>query len=134
MHHIVLDTNSLIQSIPSKSPYHKIWIEFLKGDILLYVTTSILEEYEEILMRLVGRFAATEVINVILNCRNTRLINTYYDFNLIEADPDDNKFVDCAIAANAEFVVTEDRHFNVLKAISFPHVDVIGLDDFIKVL
>ena len=106
----------------------------MKGNIVLYVTISILEEYEEILVRLVGRFAAAEVINVILNCRNTRLINTYYDFNLIETDSDDNKFVDCAIAANAEFIVTEDRHFNILKTISFPQVNVIGLDDFINIL
>ena len=62
------------------------------------------------------------------------MINTYYDFNLIEADPDDNKFVDCAIAAGAELIVTEDRHFNVLKKFSFPKVFVIDLDSFIKVL
>ncbi len=108
---IVLDTNGLIQSIPSASPYHKIWTDFLEGRLVLCVTTSILEEYEEILMRLVGEHAASDVVNVILNCSSTSLVNTYYDFNLIEADPDDNKFVDCAIAANAEFIVTEDRHF-----------------------
>lgn len=134
MRPIVLDTNSLIQSIPSRSPYHKIWKDFLCGRITLCVTTSILDEYEEILERLAGKRAASEVINVLLNSENTRLINTYYDFNLITVDPDDNKFVDCAIVANAEFIVTEDRHFNILKTISFPKVNIIGLDKFIKTL
>lgn len=52
--------------------------------------------------------------------------------NLIIADPDDNKFVDCAIAANARFIVTEDHHFNVLKDITFPSVAVVSIDDFLK--
>ena len=43
---------------------------------------------------------------------------------------DDNKFVDCAIAANAKCIVSEDNHFNVLKFIPFPKVEVIGIDDF----
>lgn len=53
---------------------------------------------------------------------------------MIESDNDDNKFVDCAINSGAMFIVTEDHHFNVLKEIQFPHVDCIGIDDFIEVL
>ncbi len=85
-------------------------------------------------MRLAGKTAASEVINVILNSSNTQLVNTYYNFNLIEADPDDNKFVDCAIAANAELIVTEDHHFDILKRISFPKVCIVGLDKFVEML
>ena len=55
-------------------------------------------------------------------------------FNLISVDPDDNKFVDCAVAANAKFVVTDDGHFDVLKQIDFPKVNIIGLDDVIRTL
>jgi predicted nucleic acid-binding protein len=55
-------------------------------------------------------------------------------FNLISVDPDDNKFVDCAVAANAKFVVTDDGHFDLLKQIDFPKVNIIGLDDFIRTL
>ena len=50
----------------------------------------------------------------------------------ITAGPDDNKFVDCAIAANAKFIVTEDHYFNVLKEFDFPSIDVINIDDFLK--
>ena len=42
--------------------------------------------------------------------------------------------MDCAIAANAKYIVSEDRHFDVLKACSFPKVDVIGLDLFASLL
>jgi len=56
----------------------------------------------------------------------------YYRFNLIDKDKDDNKFVDCAIVANADYIVSEDAHLNVLKTIPFPHVNVIRLNEFLK--
>ena len=49
MERIVLDTNCLIQSISPRSPYRRIWDSFFDGTNLLCVTTSILNEYEEIL-------------------------------------------------------------------------------------
>lgn len=54
----------------------------------------------------------------------------HYTSALIEADKDDNKFVDCAIAANAKCIVTEDKHFRVFKNIPFPKVEVLGLEEF----
>ena len=53
---------------------------------------------------------------------------------MIEADPDDNKFVDCAIAANAQFIVTNDHHYNVLHQIDFPKVNVINIDAFLNLV
>ena len=55
-------------------------------------------------------------------------------FELITQDPDDNKFVDCAIAANASYVVTNDHHFDVLKGLNYPPIDVIKLEEFMKLL
>jgi len=57
--------------------------------------------------------------------RNVRKIEAYYHWQLIKQDPDDNKFADCAIAANADYLVTNDKHFNVLKQIQFPKLTVI---------
>lgn len=53
MSRIVLDTNSLIQSIPPKSKFHKIWESFLDGTNELCVSTGILNEYEEILLHII---------------------------------------------------------------------------------
>ena len=50
------------------------------------------------------------------------------------ADPDDDKFVDCAFKANARYIVTEDHHYDILKQTPFPYIDVVGIDEFIKVL
>ena len=53
---------------------------------------------------------------------------------LIKEDEDDNKFVDYAIAANAKYIVSNDRHFRMLKDVEFPKVDVIGIDGFLESL
>lgn len=134
MSRIVLDTNSLVQSLPSKSRYHKIWESFLDGTNELCVSGEILNEYEKILERLAGKDVAKLTIEVILNNPFTRFFTPHYHFNLIESDPDDNKFVDCTVIANAKFIVTEDKHFDVLKRCSFLKIDVIGLDGFLQLL
>ena len=41
-----------------------------------------------------------------------------------------NKFVDCAICANAKLIVTEDHHFDILKHCDFPRIPIMGLDEF----
>lgn len=46
----------------------------------------------------------------------------------------DNKFIDCAIAANADYIVTNDKHFNVVKNIDFPKVNILSIQEFIKLL
>lgn len=60
------------------------------------------------------------------------MITPYFHFDLIKADPDDNKFVDCAVAGNARFIVTEDHHYDILKEIEFPKVDIVKLDEMMK--
>ncbi len=131
---IVLDTNALIQCLPNKSPYRKIWNSIIEGKSILCVSNEILEEYEEILGRMYGRKIAELALLAIINRPSVIFITPYYHFHLIEADPDDNKFVDCAISANAKFIVTEDHHFDILKRIDFPKVEIIKLEECLKQL
>ena len=130
MRRIVLDTNCLLQALPTRSPYHKIWTEVLAGKICLCVNTEILIEYEEILSEKTTREIAKNVVEAIARLHTTIFQEIYVHFSLIEADPDDNKFVDCAVAADAEYIVTNDSHFNVLKKIDWPKISIITIEDF----
>ena len=134
MRKIVLDTNCLVQIVPHRSPYNLIWQKILRGEIVLCVTTDILNEYSEVLSRLSTPAFSQLVVEIIGTHKLTQFITTYYHFNLITQDPDDNKFVDCAIAANADCLVSDDAHFRVLHTISFPKLSVITLDAFMKLL
>ena len=131
---LVLDTNSLIQCVSRRSRYHDLWLSFIDGRNQLCVTTEILNEYVEILQRETTENFASIMLEVILNNPNTLFINIFYKFNLIIADPDDNKFIDCAIAAQAKYIVTEDHHYDVLRDLEFPKVDIIGLDDAMRMI
>lgn len=107
----------------------------MRNKYCLCFTDEILNEYEEIIaLRTGSPEVAQNIIRAILNRTNTKHIKVYFRFGLIEADPDDNKFVDCAIKANAKYIVSEDHHFDVLKTIDFPSVNVIGINDFLQEL
>ena len=131
---IVLDTNSLIQCVSPRSIYHGVWLSILNGRNILCVTNEIMEEYAEILHRLAGSYTAGLVLNAILESNHVERFTPYYHFNLITADPDDNKFVDCAIQANARYIVTNDHHYDVLRTIDYPVVDIMALKDFAEML
>ena len=128
---IVLDTNCLLQSLPSRSPYHKIWTEILCGNISLCVNTEILNEYEEIISIKTTPSIARSVVETIARLSTTKFQESYIHFGLIEHDVDDNKFVDCAVAADAEYIVTNDKHFDVLKTIPWPRLTIIRIKEFL---
>lgn len=132
MARLVVDTNSLIQCISRRSRYHDLWLSFLDGRNVMCVSTEILSEYAEILERYTSPEFAEAALGVITNNPYTLFVTPYYRFHLIEADPDDDKFVDCAVACNAKFVVTDDSHFDVLKRVDFPKIDIIDLDEIIQ--
>lgn len=127
---VVLDTNCLLQIIARRSTYYFLWEKFLQGEYELCVTTEILAEYEEILGQKANPVIASMALEIIRQAPNTRLFDAHFRWNLITKDVDDNKFVDCAVVSNAEFIVSEDKHFDVLKEIPFPKVEVIRLDVF----
>ena len=130
---IVLDTYCLLQVLPSRSKYHKVWDRILDGSISLCVNTEILEEYEEIIGAKTNKRIAHNVVEAIARLSSTCFQSVYVHFRLIEQDLDDNKFVDCAIAAGAEFVVSNDSHFDVLKNIKWPAVNVLKLEDYFSI-
>ena len=130
MRRIVLDTNCLVAILPSRSPYHEVWTDFLDGKLELCVSNEILSEYVEIISVKTESAFAEAIVNTLINKPNLIRVVPTWRFGLIEADPDDNKFVDCAICGGAELIVSNDKHFDVLKAIDFPYVKVMRLQEF----
>lgn len=100
------------------------------GRNILCVSNEILDEYVEIMQRLTSDEVAEYVVKTILNSAFVKFITPYYKYGLIQSGPDDNKFVDCALAASERCIVTNDHHYDVLKTTFFPHVDVMSLVDF----
>lgn len=131
---IVLDTNVLLACYSPKSRLYPIWQAFRQQQYTLCVTTDILNEYAEILTQHATPAISSLLLDIILQSPNTRLITKRFFWQLIEADPDDNKFVDCGLIANADFIVTEDQHFNVLKSKPFPTIPVLKADELMALI
>lgn len=98
------------------------------------VSTSILQEYEEIIGQKTSVVVAKNVIALLLKSKNVELIQPYFNFHLIESDHDDDKFVDCAFAADAAYIVSNDKHFNILEKVMFPRIFVLRLWEFMEIL
>jgi putative PIN family toxin of toxin-antitoxin system len=131
---IVLDTNCLVVSIQEYSRRFWLWQAFRDKKIVLCYTNGILNEYQEILSRYYSESFAKVVIDEIIGTPNTVPVTVYYNWNLITADPDDNKFVDCAISANAKYIVSNDKHFKILEEIDFPKVNISTIDEFKEII
>nr|WP_281168774.1 PIN domain-containing protein [Rudanella lutea] len=99
------------------------------------MTNEMVIEYEEQISVRLG-LPRTEIqLRELLNLSNVTLVDVYYKWYKIKADPDDDKFADCAFACGADYLVTNDRHYDVLKdTIDFPQVTVITAQDFLNFL
>lgn len=131
MRRIVIDTNCLLAVLPSQSPYHNVWTDFIEGQLELCVSNEILSEYEEVLSIKTNPAFAEAIIKTLINKRNLIRITPTWRFRLIESDPDDNKFVDCAICGQSELIVSNDKHFDILKSINFPYVKVMRIQEYV---
>ena len=116
---IVLDTNAIVQMFGARSPAAPLKEALVAGRMTTAISTGIWLEYEEVIVRYAGSAAWMRVARIFELAHelhgNVRHVEPSFFFHLITADPDDDKFVDCAIAAEADFVVTDDAHFNALR-------------------
>lgn len=127
---VVIDTNCLLQILGRHSAYRPLWNAFMQERFIWCVSNEIMNEYDEILTQKASPRVAYLFMQTFMRSPNVLRKAPYYQFRLIEKDLDDNKFVDCAIVAGADYIVSEDAHFRVLETVPFPKVNVIRLEDF----
>lgn len=129
MKRVVIDTNVLLVSISERSRLHWIFESLVEKAFELCVSTDILAEYAEVIQLHMGEETSNNVLSTLANLSNVIKVDYYYRFQLLD-DPDDNKFVDCCVAANADYIVTHDTDFNKLRTIDFPSITVIDSKAF----
>lgn len=129
---IILDTNCLLVVVPKRSQFRWVYDKIISCEVRLAVTTEILLEYEEQLTKFYSKEYAENVLKTVINLPNIIKVNPIsFNWSLIPEDPDDDKFVDAYVASNADLLVTNDRHYNALKRIKFPDINVVKLVDLV---
>ena len=131
---VVLDTNVIVASFSRRSPHHWLFQRIFEGSLSISITTEILLEYEEVFERMFGAVVAETVISALPDLPNVQTMTTYFSWQLVSMDADDNKFVDCAIASGATALVTEDNHILSLKNLPFPPLNILTIAEFSQML
>ena len=131
---VVIDTNCLLASIPPQSSHYWLYRSFEQEQFDWLISNEILSEYEEKLIDRYSTHTADIVLSILSVAPNVIYKESFFKWNLVDKDLDDNKFADLAIAGNADYLVTNDRHFNDLKKLEFPKLNIVALDEFIKIM
>lgn len=132
---VCIDTNALVQLFGRNQAGRPIREALLAGRIDMAISNEILLEYEETITLLSGRTRWQQVERFLTLLfylhANILFIEPQFRFGVIIADADDNKFSDCAIAAQADYVITSDHHFDALAGSGYKPRP-ISPDEFIR--
>lgn len=131
---VVLDTNIILASVSPFSPYRIVFDKFETSEYTLCLTSEILLEYEENLGEIFNETVAELTVAGMMLKSNVLKVGVFFEWRLIYPDLDDNKFVDCAVAASADYLVTNDKDFNQLKTLPFPKIKVLNMAEFVELL
>ena len=129
---VVLDTNVIVSALLFSGKASQLVDKWKSGSIVLLATKDIVLEYLRVLAY--PKFELTETeIEVLLNQEilpYIETIKTKGNFPPTSRDPDDDKFLACAVAAKADFVVSGDDDLLTLKRVG--KCPIISLDEFLK--
>lgn len=131
---VVVDTNVMLSALARHSSIAPLFHALAIGEVRMAVTASIILESEEIAAECGGPPFAAKIMHwlslVSAAYDAIDVVQPSYQFQVISSDPDDNKFVDCAIAANADFIITNDSDFAALANAGYKP-QPISPEDFI---
>jgi putative PIN family toxin of toxin-antitoxin system len=130
---VVLDTNVFISGVFFSGPPHRILKAWRDGKIQIVLSEKILEEYVRVAEVLSERFPNI-MLGPILELLTVEAEFTSA-FNLpksVCADPDDDKFIECAIAGSAEAIISGDKH--LLKVSGYHGIEVMTPRKFVDAL
>ena len=128
---VVFDTNVLISStLWDGSVAQKLLFKLIEKDAFIFSSTDILEEYQRILKRDFD-YSEEEMANILKRVLwFIRLVVPQESIDIVKEDKDDNKILECAVEAEAGYVITYDKH--LLKLESYKNIKIIKPEEMLK--
>jgi predicted nucleic acid-binding protein len=87
-------------------------------------------EYEEILAVKANELVSRNVIDFLLISSFVHKVDIFFNWHLISEDPDDDKFIDCYLSSDSVYLVSNDQHFDKIRHIDFPKINLCSLKEF----
>ena len=132
---VVLDTNVLISGTYWSGSSFQVLKLAIYGEFSLVISDKILDEYkrvlysDEILKKTdsiqQARSAATEKL-----LANSISVIPSKSCRAVADDPDDDKFVECAVEGVCEFLISQDEHLLNLK--KYNGIKIVSPDEFLR--
>jgi len=127
---VVVDTNVFISSFFGGNP-KKIIEMWQSGDITLCISKPIIDEYTAVLRRLglQNEQELDELLSLFANGFHALFTGKTPELHVVTEDPDDNKFIECAVALKAEFIISEDKAVTAIQ--DYMGIRIVNPRDFL---
>jgi putative PIN family toxin of toxin-antitoxin system len=127
---LILDTNIFLVSLAPNFKYHWIYQSLIQNKFDLVISNEILTEYQELIVDRYGISYTDASLDFLLLLPNVFLKNPSFLWQLVENDKDDNKFIDCYIAGQCDFIISNDKHIHQIKNSQSPQIPVLHYEEF----
>lgn len=129
---VVLDTNAFVSSFYGGKPREVINL-WKRGKIEICISEEILEEYLRVLSRGgAGKESLEELLDLLKTGEHLQFARIEKPYRVVKKDPHDDKFIECAIAAGAKYIISGDRH--LLEVKEFMGVKVVTPSEFLNAM
>ena len=127
---IVIDTNVFISSFFSGNP-KKIIDLWKNGIIKLCLSGEIVDEYVEVLKRfgLQNKSELQQLLKIFSEGHNIIFSATTPSLKIVEQDPDDNMFIECAVALECSHIISGDKHLKSVK--NYMGIKIVNPKEFL---
>jgi len=132
---VVFDTNVLMSAIFFSGTPSNILKHWRKGDFTAVISNPIIDEYTRVAEEIGEKFPQIDISEILeLFILNSEIVDTG-DLKITACeDPDDNKFIECAIAGRCEIIVSGDKH--LLKLATYQGIEILTprkfIDNYLK--
>jgi len=127
----VIDTNVFMSSFLGGNP-RKIIDMWKEGKITLCLSSNIFDEYIDVMNRvgLANEAELTELLSLFSKGLNIQFTTKTPKIKVVNSDPDDDKFIECAMALGAEYIITGDKA--ILSLNQYMGTKILSPYEFIK--
>ena len=127
---VVLDTNVFVSSFFGGNR-RKVITLWKTGEVTLCLSRPIIDEYIEVLQRLglQDEKELGELLGLFARGFHSVFTATTPKLYVVEDDPDDNKFIECAVALKADFIISGDKSFTAIQ--DYMGIKIINPKEFI---
>ncbi len=133
---VVLDTNVWVSALLWGGKPAAIVQAAEEGKVCIFISEGIAAEISEVLAYpklekiYTPELRREDLIEQVL--KNARFVKAPSRVHVVEEHPADDKFLDCALAANADYVVSGDKH--LLKVVSYKKTKILSVSDFLELI